>query len=79
MKAGSERTTIALRTHTRDRVKACATAEGATIDEFLARLLDEHEDRVFWQQMASAPALTPDEAAEVNAAFDTDTTDLEDL
>ena len=79
MKGESERTTMAVRKYTRDRVKACAAAEGATIDEFLTELLDEHDERAFWEQMAAAPALTVDEVAEVDAAFDTDTNDLGDL
>ena len=79
MKVGTERTTIAVRTLTRDRVKACATAEGVTIDGFLTTLLNEHEERVFWEQMASAPPLSVDEAAALDAAFDTDTADLGDL
>jgi len=78
MRDGSERTTIAVRTRTRDRVRACAMAQGATVDEFVAQLLDEYEERVFWAQMASASPLDAQELEAVNAAFDADTADLMD-
>jgi len=53
-------------------------AQGATVDEFVAQLLDEYEERVFWAQMASASPLDAQELEAVNAAFDADTADLMD-
>lgn len=50
------RTTIAVQVPTRDRIAAGAQAESMTIDTYLARLLDEHEDREFWAAMERTSA-----------------------
>ncbi|MCL2788705.1 MAG: hypothetical protein FWD59_09505 [Micrococcales bacterium] len=46
-----ERTTIAVKVATRDRIKHHVVAADTTVDAFLARLLDEHDEREFWRQM----------------------------
>lgn len=53
-----ERTSIAVKTPTRDRISAAAQAESLTVDAFLGRLLDEHDEHMFWQQLQ---AITPEE------------------
>ena len=50
------RTTIAIQTETRARLKAGAESESQTIDAFLQTLLDEHERSRFW---GSFQDLTP--------------------
>jgi hypothetical protein len=50
------RTTIAIKTETRTRIKAGADSESKTIDAFLQSLLDEHERNRFW---ASFEDVTP--------------------
>ncbi|MDR1387675.1 MAG: hypothetical protein LBJ44_08855 [Propionibacteriaceae bacterium] len=50
------RTTIAVRVPTRDRVTAAARAADMTIDNFITRLLDEREESEFWAAMrATSP------------------------
>ncbi|MDR2722958.1 MAG: hypothetical protein LBB54_04445 [Cellulomonadaceae bacterium] len=51
-----DRTTMAVRVATRDRIKEHVTAEETTIDVFLTRLLDEHDERQFWEQMEATSA-----------------------
>ena len=48
-----QRTSISVSRATRDRVSACAKSQAASIEEFLTRLLDEHEERVFWERSAA--------------------------
>ncbi|MDR1768843.1 MAG: hypothetical protein LBR32_10570 [Propionibacteriaceae bacterium] len=50
------RTTIAIHTDTRDRIKTAAEGASKTIDAFLQSLLDEHEQARFWGSFAD---LTP--------------------
>ncbi len=65
------RTTIAIDTDTRARIKAGAAAEATTIDRYLRSVLDEHEKSRFW---ASLEQLTPDSYAAA-VAQDGDTLD----
>ncbi len=58
------RTTIAIHTDTRARIKAGAEGESKTIDDFLRVLLDEHETNRFW---ASFEDVTPQSYAEATA------------
>lgn len=60
-----DRTTIAIREETRDRIKAAAAAESQTIDAFLRTLLDEREEAQFW---ASFEDLTPADYAAATQA-----------
>lgn len=47
---------MAVRVATRDRIKDHVTAEDSTVDAFLIRLLDEYDERVFWEQMEATSA-----------------------
>lgn len=47
---------MAVRVATRDRIKDHVTAEGTTVDAFLASLLDEYDERTFWKQMEATSA-----------------------
>ena len=51
------RTTIAIQSETRARLKAQAECEDLTIEGLLKKLLDEHEQRQFWGSFAE---LTPE-------------------
>ncbi|MDR1152922.1 MAG: hypothetical protein LBK72_10735 [Bifidobacteriaceae bacterium] len=59
-----DRTTIAIRTDTRARIKARAAGESKTIDEFLRSLLDDYERDRFW---GSFKDVTPRSYAAVTA------------
>ncbi|MGL5817989.1 MAG: hypothetical protein ACRCYR_10525 [Phycicoccus sp.] len=65
------RTTIAIATETRARIKAEASRQSTTIDAFLRFLLDEHERSRFW---ASFEDVTPQSYAAA-VADDGDTLD----
>ncbi len=65
------RTTIAIHTATRARIRAAAATESQTIDGFLQCLLDEHEKNAFWRSMAE---LTP---TAYTAALSADGDDLD--
>lgn len=67
-----DRTTIAIREDTRDRIKAGAAAQRQTIDAFLRGLLDEREEADFWASFAD---LTPEGYA---AAMSADGDDLDE-
>ncbi len=54
------RTTIAIKTETRARLKIAAEREDQSIDGFLQRLIDEHENRRFWASFAD---VTPEDYA----------------
>ena len=61
MSVSTDRTTIALRPATRDRVRHHASQESKTVDAFLTQLMDAHEEHLFWQNMAQ---VTPGEYEE---------------
>ncbi|HQD22598.1 MAG TPA: hypothetical protein PKY27_10125 [Arachnia sp.] len=65
------RTTIAIQTDTRSRIKAGAARQAETVDGFLRLLLDEHERGQFWATFAE---VTPEEYA---AAMSADGDDLD--
>lgn len=62
------RTTIAIQTETRARLKAGAESESQTIDAFLQTLLDEHERTRFWRSFGDVTPATY--AAETRADGD---------
>ncbi|MDR0481658.1 MAG: hypothetical protein LBH13_00620 [Cellulomonadaceae bacterium] len=46
-----DRTTVAMRVCTRDRLSRLAKTENSTIDALLNQILDEHDEKQFWAAM----------------------------
>ena len=51
-----DRTTIAVRIPTRDRINRNAVEAEATVDEFINQVLDDYEKQKFWAAMEATSA-----------------------
>lgn len=67
-------TTIKVTTATRDRLKAAARADRSTLEEFLDRLVSEHERRGRLSAMRAAVGAT---APDVMAAYEAEAAEWE--
>jgi len=65
----SSLTTVKVSTQTQQKLRDCARQAGISQSALIEQMLRDREDADFWAGMAGAPAPTPEELDDVDAAF----------